>query len=320
MKTKPQPCLDEIMPIFPLERAPVRISRLALGCAPLGNLYHPISDKQAVDLIHYALNKNVVLFDTAPRYGMSELRLGLALRNIPRQRFTLSTKVGWSLTPEGRFRPDFSREGILRGIEASLGRLGLDRIDIVHLHDPDWNYKQALNEAFPALSELREQGAIGAVSVGMNQWEMLSDFAHNADFDCFLLAGRYTLLRQESLAFLDLCREKHITILLGGVYNSGILATGAVEEAKFDYHAAPLEIMERVRSLQLICDSYRVPLRALALQFPLAHPAVASLVVGAETSQEFNQTFEGLCWEIPPELWQDLRTRGLINEASPLPL
>ncbi len=308
------------MPVQFVGPGKVRIPQLGLGCAPLANFYQRINDEQAEELICYALDKGASFFDTAPLYGkgLSEKRLGAALGNIPHQRYSLATKVGY-LIVDGNFITDYSRDGVLRSLEESLERLKLDHVDVLHIHDPVNHYRQALEEAFPALAELRAQGVIGAIGSGMNEWQMLVDFARNADFDCFLMAGRYTLLEQGSLELLSICVQKGIAVFLGGVYNTGILATGPVAGAKHNYRDAPPEIIERVGKIQAVCDRYGIPLRAAALQFPLAHPAVASIVIGAENREQYAEAFEGLCLSIPPELWQDLRNEKLIDPAAPVP-
>ena len=287
---------------------------LGLGCAPLANLYQPIPEAQAIELIQFALENGVTLFDTAPLYGagVSEHRVGSALRGVPRDRFTLSTKVGRLVLPDGSMQFDWSRDGVRRSIAESLERLKQDRVDIVHLHDPDQDYAQALNEAFPALAELRAQGVIGAIGAGMNQWQMCLDFARHADFDCFLLAGRYTLLEQTSLPLLEECARRNIRIMLGGVYNSGILATGSVPGAKYNYADAPVEIMERTRRIEAVCAQQGVLLRAAALRYPLLHPAVSTLVIGAQSKDEFAQTLASFNTEVPEPLWAALREESLI--------
>ncbi len=301
-------------------KAGVRIPLLGLGCAPLGDYFHALPEKQVEDLICYSLEKGASFYDTAPRYGygLSEQRLGQALYNVPREAYTLATKVGY-LVENDKARHAFTRDGILRSLEESLARLGLERVDIAHIHDPDRFYQVALDVVFPTLAELRAQGVIRAIGAGMNQWEMPLQFARHADFDCFMLAGRYTLLEQGSLPLLDYCQEKGIAIFLGGVYNTGILATGAVPGARYAYRPAPPAIMQRVRQIEEVCQRYQVPLRAAALQFPAAHPAVASLVVGAESVAEYAQAFEGLRYPIPAGLWQELRDQGLIDSLAPLP-
>ena len=310
------------IPTTRLGRTDLMVTRLGLGTAPLANLYREIPESQAVELVQYALEHGINFIDTAPLYGAgaSEHRVGLALQGVPRDSYVLATKVGRLISPSGEIYFDFSREGILRSFEDSLKRLQLDRVDILHIHDPDDHYQQALAEAFPTLAELRAQGVIQAVGAGMNQWEMLADFARNADFDCFLLAGRYTLLEQTSLdEFLPLCQAKGIGVILGGVYNSGILARGPQPGAKYNYADAPPEILERVRQLEAMCQRHGVPLKVAALQFPLAHPAVNTMVVGAESVEEVAENIAAFRTPIPTALWEDLRADGLIRKEAPVP-
>jgi len=299
------------------------VPRFGLGTAPIGNLYEKLSDEQAVSTIHYALEQGVNFLDTAPLYGegLAEHRLGQALAGIPRDSYILQTKVGRLVQPDGQVTFNYSRDEILRSIEASLERLKLDRIDILLVHDADVDnkYDLALNEAFPTLVELREQGVIKAVGAGMNQWEMEWDFARHIDVNCFLLAGRYTLLEQTSLDFLDYCQQNDISIFLGGVYNSGILAIGPQPGAKYNYADAPADILARVARLQAVCERYQVPLNVAALNFPLAHPAVTSLVVGAIKPEEVAANIEALQTEIPAQLWADLEAEGLLAEGTPKP-
>jgi len=310
----------DTIPVRLIGSAGVRIPLLGLGCAPLANFFNELPEQQVEDLICYSLEKGASFYDTAPSYGkgLSETRLGQALYNVPRPTYTLASKVGY-LVQADRMKPAFTREGVLRSLEESLERLRLERIDIVHIHDPDHHYRQALDQVFPTLADLRSQGVIRAIGCGMNQWQMLFDFAHQADFDCFLLAGRYTLLEQGSMPLLDFCSQKGIAVFLGGVYNTGILATGAVPGARYNYTRAPEPILDRVRRIEAVCQKHSIPLRAAALQFPTAHPAVASLVVGAESSQEYAQAFDGLCHPIPDEFWLDLRDQQLIDVHASLP-
>ncbi len=210
---------------------------------------------------------------------------------------------------------------MLRSFEESLQRLGLERVDILHIHDPDEYYREALDVVFPVLADLRRQGVIRAVGAGMNQWGMLADFARNADFDCFLLAGRYTLLEQGALdELLPLCEEKDIGVFLGGVFNSGILATGASPGAKYNYADAPPEVLEKVSRIEAVCARHDVPLHVAALQFPLAHPAISSLVVGARSTEEMQANMAALWTAIPEDLWEELRAEGLLHEEAPVPL
>jgi D-threo-aldose 1-dehydrogenase len=300
----------------------LNVTRLGLGTAPIGNLYVPISESQAVEIIQYAYNQGLTLFDTAPLYGSgkSERFVGKALAGVPRDSFILSTKVGRLVQPDGSVIFDYSRDGIKRSIEASLERLQMDRIDILLIHDPDNHFPQALDEAYPVLADLRSQGVIKALGAGMNQWQMEEQFARNADIDCFLLAGRYTLLEQTSLDFLQLCREKNIGIFLGGVYNSGILATGPKDGAKYNYADAPPAVLDRARKIKAVCDRHNVPLNVAAIQFPFAHPAVTAAVVGAQTAQEVANNIESFRGDVPVALWADLQAEGLLAEGTPIPV
>jgi D-threo-aldose 1-dehydrogenase len=300
----------------------LQVTRLGLGTVPLGGKYQPITHEQALATVRYALDAGINWLDTAPRYGFgrAEQRLGMALVGVPRERYVLATKVGWRIDPAGARFPEFTRDGVRRSIEASLERLGTGRIDIVHIHDPDDHYRATLDDVFPALAEMRAEGTIRAISAGMNQWQMLADCMRDADFDCFMLAGRYTLLEQGALAtFLPLCHRKQICIFLAGVFNSGILATGARAGALYNYAEAPPAIMRRAERIQAICDRYNVPLYIAALQFPLAHPAVAGLVVGAGSPAEVAGNIAALDVHVPADLWAELRAEGLIDAEAPTP-
>lgn len=299
----------------------VTISRMGFGSAPIGNS-KGVSDAQAIATVQYALEQGITLFDTAPLYGAgrAEELLGRALEGVPRDQFVLSTKVGRVLDEETRtLRFDYSRDGVMRSLESSLKRLKLDRVDLLLIHDPDDFPEAALEEAYPTLDELRRQGVIRAVGSGMNQWQVLSRFANEANFDCFLLAGRYTLLEQTSLDFLELCRSKGIGILLGGVFNSGILAMGAVEGATYNYAPAPPAIVERTAAIAAICAKHDVALATAALQFAQAHPAISSLVIGAVSPDEIAANLASRQLELPAALWTDLQDAGLIKANAPRP-
>jgi D-threo-aldose 1-dehydrogenase len=300
----------------------ITVSRMGFGSAPIGNSQH-VSAKQAIATIHYALEQGVNLFDTAPLYGAgrAEELLGAALSGVPRSEFVLSTKIGRLLDESTRtFTFDYSRDGVMRSLEGSLKRLKLDHVDLLLIHDPDDYPEQALAQAYPTLDELRSQGVIRAVGSGMNQWQVLTRFAQEANFDCFLLAGRYTLLEQTSLEFLELCRSRGIGIMLGGVYNSGILAMGAVPGATYNYAPAPPAIMERTAAIAAICAQHDVALNAAALQFAQAHPAVSSLVIGAISPDEIAANLAARQIALPTALWADLAAAGLIEDAAPLPV
>lgn len=313
----------------------LEVTRLGLGCAPLGSLEGDTAQEQAAQVVQRALSIDLNLFDTAPLYGAgkSEERLGKALQGVPRDSYVLATKVGRLLTsseeleretPEGR-RPrrtyyDFSYDGVMRSFEESLQRLGVERIDILHIHDPDRHYEEAIKGAYPALDRLRSEGVIKAVSAGMNQWQMLARFAREGDFDCFLLAGRYSLLEQGALDELfPLCLEKKIGILAGGTYNSGILAKSGQPDATYNYREPPPEIATKIRDLEAVAGRHQVSLKAAASQFALAHPAVTCIIPGTRRSERVEENFEVIREEIPADFWAELKDEGLIREDAPVP-
>jgi D-threo-aldose 1-dehydrogenase len=301
----------------------VAVTRLGLGLAPIGGLYTPVGDAQAYATIEAAWDRGVRFFDTAPLYGhgLSERRAGHVLAGRPRAGYTLSTKVGRRLAPvrsapgmwtetaaEGPFW-DFSSDGARRSLAESLDRLGLDRVDVLHIHDPDDHYAEAVAGALPALVELRAEGRIGAVSAGMNQAEMLADFVRTGLLDCILLAGRHTLLDQSGLSeLLPLCASTGVSVIAAGVFNSGILAGGST----YDYAPASPSVMAKTAAIRDICDRHGVPLRAAALQFPFSHPAVVSVLVGLRSPAEVADAVDLLDLDIPGQLWLDLRRAGLI--------
>jgi D-threo-aldose 1-dehydrogenase len=315
-------------------RTGIMVGRLGLGGAPLAGLYTGVSDEQASATIERHLDQGMNFFDTAPLYGsgVSETRLGRVLSRRDRDSFVLASKVGRLLVPDPD-RPqdvwseelppikavfDYTYDGTMRSIEESLERLKLDRVDILHIHDPDNHYDEAMNGSYKALDKLRSEGVIKAIGAGMNQAEMLARFAREGDFDCFLLAGRYTLIDHTGLKeLLPICTEKHISIIVGGPYNSGILAMGAVEGATFNYSPAPPDIMDKVQRIETICARHQVPLKAAALQFPLAHPAVAAIIPGGRNPAEVDENAALVQYDIPNDFWADLRTDGLIPDAAP---
>jgi D-threo-aldose 1-dehydrogenase len=333
--------LIEAAEATPLGRTALTVTRVGLGTAPLGGLYAPVSDEAAQATVARAWERGVRFFDTAPLYGhgLSERRVGAALAGRPRDELVLATKVGrllragapeddsqlsggierWPDVPPVNPVFDFTYDGAMRSVAESLERLGVDRVDVLHIHDPDEHYEDALGGAYRALDRLRAERTIGAVGVGMNQSEMLVRFLREADFDCVLLAGRYTLLDQSALAeLLPLCLEHGIAVILGGVYNSGILADPR-PGATYDYSLAPPELLERVRRIAAVCERHGVPLKAAALQFPLAHPAVTSLLLGARTVTELEENLALLRQELPAGLWTDLRREGLLLAEAPTP-
>jgi D-threo-aldose 1-dehydrogenase len=311
----------------------LQVSRLGLGGVALSGA-PPATDPEqatsatdAIALIQRSMALGLRYLDTAPMYGVgqSEIRYGQALHGVPRESYVLSTKVGRVLRPDAVERSkmtwefDFSRQGVLASFESSLARLGVERVDILYIHDPDDHYQQALTEALPVLRELRAQGRVTAIGAGMNQWEMELAFAKEGDVDCFLLAGRYTLLDQTALpAFLPYCVEHNISVVAGGPYNSGILAVGPRQGATFNYRAASSEMMQKARRINDVCGRYEVPLKAAALQFILAHPAIAAVIPGARSVAEVEENVKMVEWPIPAELWTALKRDGLIAEAAPV--
>lgn len=329
----------------PVGRAGLQVSVLGLGCAPFGNLLSDVPDAQLRETVAACRGAGIAHFDTAPFYGhgLSEHRIGECLRGVPRDSFVLSTKVGRLLRPDPAARTpgpfattlpfdihyDYSHDAAMRSIEDSLQRLGLARIDIVYIHDVnakwagdqlDARYRQAMDGAYRALDRLRAAGTVGAIGVGVNDIDVLLRFAQDGDFDVFMLAGRYTLLDTTALPrLLPLCVKRGIGITLAAPFSSGILATGAVPGAKHWYADAPPEIMDRVRRMEAVCAAHGVTLRAAALQFPLAHPALRSVVAGMRSPQEVVENTEALRLPIPAALWQDLRAQGLIDPEAPVP-
>ncbi len=282
---------------------------LGLGTAPLAGLYAPVAEDVAHAVVERAWELGVRYFDTAPYYGSgdAERRLGAVLAAKPRAEFTVSTKVGRLLRPdasgwEGSYF-DFSYDAALRSLDQSLERLGLDRVDIALVHDPDDRYEEALAGAFRALERLRAEGVVQAIGVGMNQTALLCRFAREADPDVFLVAGRYTLLdRSAADDLLPLCVDRDIAVVAGGVFNSGVLAGGDT----FDYEAASPEMLARAADLRETCARFDVPLPAAALQFPLRHPAVETVLVGCRTTDEVTEDVALFELDLPQPLWDEL--------------
>jgi D-threo-aldose 1-dehydrogenase len=313
------------------------VTRLGLGGAAFAGLYADVSEDTASDAIRRARALGINLFDTAPEYGhgKSEARIGRALAGHARESYVLCTKVGKLLAPADvskvrspefvnplpfRLVNDYSYAGVMRSVEESLKRLNTERLDVLYIHDPDEHYAEAINGAYLALRKLRLEGVVSAIGVGMNQADMLVRFAREGEFDCFLLAGRYTLIDHAGLMeLLPLCLEKGISIVIGGPYNSGILATGAISGAKFNYIDAPPEILERVRRIEVVCARYSIPLRAVALQFAFGHPAVVAVIPGARSADEVEENYRLLEFAIPSELWADLKQQELLPQNVPVP-
>ena len=321
----------------------VEVTQLALGCAGIGNLYRPVTQEAAHATVDAAWDAGIRTFDTAPHYGLglSERRLGAALRGRPRDTYTVSTKVGRLLVPNQPDKGDdhgddlangfavsathrrvwdFSADGVLRSLEASLDRLGLDRIDIALLHDPDDHAEQALREACPALERLRAEGVVGAIGVGMNQSALPARFLRETDIDVVLLAGRYTLLDQDGLAeLLPEAAARGRSVIIGGVFNSGLL-TAPRPGATYDYAPAPQPVLDRALRLLEVTRRHGVPLRAAALRFPFGHSAVASVLTGARSAEEVRDTVEQLRRPVPDALWDEMRAEGLLAEDTPVPV
>lgn len=328
---------------------PVPLTRMGFGGAPLGNLYRKVREEDAQAALQTAYDLGIRYFDTAPQYGLglSEQRVGKALGRFGRENVQLATKVGRLLldcdpddvtpeafcdVPQKRIVFDYTYDGVMRSYEESRVRLGVRNADILLVHDV-CAFSQGSQEAsdakvrelfdgggYRALTELRDAGEIAAIGAGVNEWQVCERLLGLGDFDCFLLAGRYTLLEQDALeTFLPLCEKRDVGIILGGPYNSGILATGAVPGAKYNYADAPEDILERVRKLEAVCHAHETPLIAAALQFVLGHPSVKTVIPGAANAAEVKANVALLTRPIPAALWSDLRSEGLIRADAPLP-
>ena len=325
----------------------LKIDTLGFGCASLGNLYQKISDADSLDVLSAAWDIGFRYFDTAPHYGqgLSERRVGDYLRQFGDQNYLLSTKVGRLLRPAGYaterhgfvspmpfdFDYDYSFDGIMRSFEDSLQRLGLERIDILYMHDigtmthgaDNYEYfKTAMDGGYRAMDELRSDGRVKAIGLGVNEWQVCEQALDYGDWDCFLLAGRYTLLEQEALdTFLPKCEQRNCSIIIGGAYNSGILATGVRGSGPhfYNYVDAPDHIISKVAKIEEVCDIFDVPLAAAALQFPLAHPKIVSVIPGIGKRKRITSTLDLFNQAIPDEFWTILKERKLIHSSAPTP-
>ena len=323
--------------------------KLGFGTAPLGNLYRALDEDTAQFTLNAAWDAGIRYYDTAPLYGLglAETRLNHFLRRKAGESFVLSTKIGRVLklspadkrtglgkffeTPSRREVYDYSYDGVMRSIEFSLERLGIDAIDILLAHDvdifthgskeaSDARIKELMEGGYRALAELRDQGVVKAIGAGINEWQVAETLARAGDFDLFLLAGRYTLLEQDALkTFLPYCEEKKIGILLGGPYNSGILATGPKPGAFYNYDPAPPAILDRVALIEQVCLSHKVKLVEAALRFPLGHPCVVSVIPGGQAPHEVTRNAEIMGAKIPAALWEELKEEGLLREDAPVP-
>jgi D-threo-aldose 1-dehydrogenase len=331
-------------------RTNLEVTELGLGGAPMGGFRANISDADAVALTDAAYDEGVRYFDTSPfyGYGRSELRMGAALRHKPRDSYVLSTKIGRIFhamkpgeQPPADFREnglpgfapvfDYTYDGVMRSLEHSHLRLGISRIDIALVHDVDFwttkdravldqRFKTVMDSGFKALDELRKAGVIGAIGVGINEADTSLRFIQAGDFDCMLLAGRYTLLEQGALeAFLPECVKRGVSVILGGPYNSGILTGGVRPGATHDYVPAAAHLIEKAQQIEAVCQRHGVELGAAAMQFPLFHPALCAVIPGALSTAEVKQNVERMSVRIPSELWSELKREKLLDPAAPTP-
>jgi D-threo-aldose 1-dehydrogenase len=328
-------------------RTDLEVTAMGFGTAPIGNQFRFVAEEDARAVIAGAWDAGLRYFDTAPMYGhgLAEHRLGEGLRWKPRDAYVLSTKVGrllkpvprnsvtsafWVDPPPFEIVHDYSYDAVMRSFEDSLQRLALERFDILFIHDidnfshpPDLqkaHFRTAMDSGYKALDKLRAQGLVSAIGVGCNEWQVCEAALRERDFDCFLLAGRYTLLEQDALdTFLPLCEERNVAIVLGGGYNSGILATGAVSGAHYNYAPAPENVLQRVREIEAVCAEFGVPLKAAALQFVLAHPAIVTNIPGTRTVRHLDENIRLIAHPIPDAFWAEIRRRGLVREDAPTP-
>ncbi len=328
--------------------ASIPFTELGFGAAPLGNLYRAVPEKDAQSTFEAAWKAGIRYFDTAPLYGLglSETRLNHFLRGKKRADYVISTKVGRLLkvcepsertgigkffdTPSRQEVYDYTYDGVMRSLEASLERLGIDHVDVLFAHDVDVfthkseaardvHVKTLMSGGYKALVKLREEKTIRAFGAGVNEYQVCETLAAQGDFDIFLLAGRYTLLEQEALnSFLPICEKRGIGIVLGGPYNSGILATGARPGAWYNYDPAPDGILDRVRKIEAVCKAHKVKLPQAALRFPIMHPSVVTVIPGAVSPKEVALNVKTMSAKIPKALWKDLKSQGLLHEGAPV--
>lgn len=335
------------LPTRTLGRTGLQVTALGFGSAPLGDIYEVLDDATAIATVETAAAGGVSLFDTAPLYGQgsAEHRVGTALRRQPPDTFVVSTKIGRMLVPApgGRTRTtryvgglsfnvvnDYSYDAAMRSHEMSLARLGLPRVDVLLIHDADvWThgpeegpkrYREAMEGAYRALEKLRSEGVIKGFGIGLNDPAFAARYLRDGDFDCLLMAGRYSLLEQPALAeVLPLAEKKNVGVMLGGVFNSGILATGPVADARYNYTPAPPEILDKVGRIARVCAAHGVPLPTAAMQFCLGHAAVSSLVLGAVKPAEVAGNIAAMTARVPAALWADLKAERLLDATAPVP-
>jgi D-threo-aldose 1-dehydrogenase len=328
-------------------RTQLELTAMGFGTAPIGNQFRNVPEEDARAVIEGAWDAGLRYFDTAPMYGhgLSEHRLGEGLRAFPRDDYVLSTKVGrllkpvpaggltsffWVNMPPFEIVHDYSYDGCMRSFEDSLQRLGVSRFDMLFIHDIDvfshgpelqkQYFRTAMDSGYKALEKLRSEGVVAAIGVGCNEWQVCEAALRERDFDCFLLAGRYTLLEQEALdTFLPLCAERNAAVVLGGGFNSGILATGAVPGTHYNYSPAEEPVLARVRQIEAVCREFDVPLAAAALQFVLAHPVITTNIPGTRTRKHLDQNLKLIAHPIPADFWTELKRRKLVREDAPTP-
>ncbi len=321
-----------------LGRTGVEVTELGFGGGPLGGLFEPLDDDTAAAALAAAWDGGIRYYDTSPHYGIghSERRVGGMLRQRPRDRFTLSTKVGRLLVPqdaagrrdEGFEVPathrrvwDFTRDGVRRSVEDSLTRIGVDRIDVLYLHDAEQHFDAALRDGYPALAELRAEGVVGAIGAGMYHCDMLTTLVREADVDVVMLAGRYTLLEQSALDDLfPACAERGVAVLAAAIFNSGVLAAPRpAADARFDYATVSPDMLQRAHRIADVCEAHGVTLPQAAMAFPRAHSVVAGIVVGMRSADEVQRNVASFHTDVPAQVWHDLRGEGLIDERAPVP-
>ncbi|MFJ9817503.1 aldo/keto reductase [Streptomyces sp. NPDC101151] len=320
-----------------LGKSKVHVTELGFGGGPLGGLFAPLDDETAAGALEAAWDSGIRYFDTSPHYGIghSERRTGGLLHGKPRAEVTLSTKVGRLLVPQdpaGRMDEsfavpathrrvwDFTRDGVLRSVHDSLERMGVDRVDLLFLHDAEEHFEDALREGYPALAELRAQGTVGAIGAGMYHPGKLTRLVEESDVDAVMLSGRYTLLDQSALDdLLPTCTAREVSVLAASIFNSGLLATARPEPgATFDYAPAAPRMLERAHRMADVCEAHGVTLPEVAMAFPLRHPAVSGIVVGMRTADEVHRNKAAFGAEIPAQVWDDLRSEGLLDERAPV--
>lgn len=341
------------LPFRTLGASGIELSLLGFGAAPIGNLYQPLSDDEASAAVNSALDAGIRYFDTAPHYGfgLSETRLGTALTGFT-QAVVISSKVGRVLVPASStasvrhgfadappLEPvfDYTYDGVMRSFEASLQRLHVEHIDILLAHDlgpmthgadHPAKFREFMDGGYLAMNKLKADGMVKAIGLGANEWQICDAALKHGDFDGFLLAGRYTLLEQAPCEhFLPLCAKRKASVILGGPFNSGILATGvraalngaSKQPLYYNYEPAPQSIVERVAELELVCDAFSVPLAAAALQFPAAHPQICSVLAGLANREQVERAVQLINSEIPAAFWDELRERNLLHPAAPVP-